>query len=125
MAAFDLLVQAPPAPGTLRLHREIVRQRPSVDEAPAEDGAPAPALAPSHGGDTLASLALAFDDVAAAHDRLIATARRHLRRAVMFARAARREAAHSELTAAIALFESMNMAAWIEGVERLKDWWLG
>lgn len=114
---------APPSAETMRLHREIVRQRPPEDE-PSAQGAP-PAAVPVHGGDTLAALARGFDDVVGAHDRLTATARRHLRRAVMLARRSRGEAAHAELAAAIALFESMDLAAWLEWVERLKGWWLG
>lgn len=113
---------APPSLETMRLHREIARQRPPADEpSAAEPSAPPPA----HRRETLAALALGLEDVVAAQDRLTATARRHLRRAVLFARTSRREAAHAELAAAIALFESMDIAAWLEWVERLKGWWLG
>ena len=114
---------APPSAETIRLHREIVRQRP-LDEACAVESKP-PAAPPPHGGDALAALARGFDDVVGAHDRVTATARRHLRRAVMLARRSRGDAAHAELAAAIALFESMDLAAWLEWVDRLKGWWLG
>jgi hypothetical protein len=43
----------------------------------------------------------------------------------MLARRSRGDAAHAELAAAIALFESMDLAAWLEWVDRLKGWWLG
>jgi len=112
---------APPSAETIRLHREIVRQRPSLDDPSVDAAAPAP----RHDRDTLASLALALEDVAAAQERVTATARRHLRKAVSFAARSRREAAHAELAAAIALFESTDLAAWLEWVERLKGWWLG
>jgi DNA-binding SARP family transcriptional activator len=121
--------RAAPAPETQRLFEEIVRQRPvesEIDER-SESSAPiaigSPAAPPRR--ETLASLTLAFEDVAASQGRLMATARRHLRRAVLFARTARREAARAELAAAIALFQSMDMAGWLQRAESLKDWWLG
>jgi len=124
--------RAAPAPETQNLFYEIVRQRPpATDELDEDVRSPAPTLAaapepPSPDRrDTLASLALAFEDTVASQGRLMATARRHLRRAVLFARTARREAARAELAAAIALFESMDMALWIQRAESLKDWWLG
>jgi len=121
--------RAAPTPETQHLFEEIVRQRPVESELDEGAAPPAPipvvsAAAPSR-QDTLASLTLAFEDVAASQGRVMATARRHLRRAVLFARTARREAARAELAAAIALFESMDMAAWLHRAESLKDWWLG
>ena len=119
--------RAAPAPETQHLFEEIVRQRPVESELDEGSGLSIPvASAPKPSGrETLASLALAFEDVAASQGRLMATARRHLRRAVLFARTARREAARAELAAAIALFQSMDMATWLQRAESLKDWWLG